>query len=277
MKIGHAAVLLASALALLANSCTTQEEKLPPKPKFAMVSGSPSAPPSCWLEDGELKGAGVDCAKIVLSAIEIEPRVNYEGSWDMVLQKAKDGRIDMVLGVFKTSAREEFLTFSIPYAAVPVSVCVRKGAVFPFNRWDDLKGRKGLIGIGESCGEDFDAFAKESLDVSYKPLKDCFQELVAGKADYLVVDYQTGMIAAWQCGASDSLRFLDVPVTTQYYHMAIAKTSRFLEDLPRINQRLKSMKVEDTPERLIAKYTIYWRNRVIQHSSEGIPASDAGL
>lgn len=269
MKIGYAAALLA-AIALLANSCGTQKEELPPKPKFAIVSGNPAAAPSCWIEDGELKGAGVECSKILLTALEIEPRIRYEGSWADVQKKAKAGRIDMLIGVFKTSAREEYLEFSIPYLAVPVAVCVKNDAAFPFSRWADLKGRKGLIGLGESCGEDFDAFAKSSLDVAYKPLNACFKDLVDGKAEYLVTDLQSGMIAAWECGASASVRFLDVPITTQYYHMAVPKNSRFLEDMPRINERLKSMKIDDTPERLMAKYTIFWRNRVIQHSPDGL-------
>lgn len=277
MKLFCSAALMAAALALLACSCSSGKEDLPPKPKFAIVSGNPSSAPSCWLEDGELKGAGVDCAKILLSSLEIEPRIRYEGAWDMVQQRAREGRVDLLIGVFKTSAREEYLEFSVPYASVPVAVCVKKGAIFPFNRWDDLKGRKGLIGLGESCGEDFDAYAKESLDITYKPMKDCFQDLADGRADYFIVDYQIGMIGAWQSGLSDSLRFLDIPVTTQNYHIAVAKTSRFLEDLPRINQKLKAMKVDDTPARLMAKYTILWRNRVIQRSSEGIPISETGL
>lgn len=266
------AALLGLALAIALPSCQSGDDQ-PPKPKFAIVSANPAAPPMAWLEDGELRGAGIDVAKIVVNAIEVEPRILYEGEWDKVLDKAKNGYIDMVVGIYRTDEREEFLVFSEPYYSESVAVCVKKGKEFQFSRWDDLKGRKGVLGYGESYGEDFDKFAEMNLNIVRRSTKECFSDLVSGKADYTVISLRSGMIASWQYGYGEDVSFLDIPVTNQSYHLALSKKSPFVGDMPKINQRIRSMRVAGTPELLAAKYLISWKNRFILLSPTDMPNS----
>ncbi len=274
MKIRTLASLplfLAAAVFFL-GACRSEPEK-PVKPAFATVGGSPNAAPSCWLEDGALRGIGPECAKIALSYARIQVEMRPSASWEEALAWARDGRLDVVVGAFKTPEREQYLVFSEPYMKIPVSICVKAGEEFPFGRWDDLKGRKGRIGLGESCGEDFDRFAAKELDVERKPLSQCFADVASGKADYLVVDYHTGLVESWRDGVAEKVRFLDVPVCEQSCHLAFSKKSLFLEDLPLVNERIRSMVGDQIPEKLATQNLILWRNRVIQRSQLGLPGA----
>ncbi len=260
-------LLRLAAVAGLAALCACAAEKV--EPKVAIISSNPSSPPMSWLEDGSLHGTGPDCAKIAISSLEIAPVVRYEGDWSQVLDKARTGEIDVVSALFKTAERETYLVFSIPYATVPVSVCVKSGGKFPFSRLEDLKGRKGLVGTGESYGEDFDRYAREELKIGQAPLKECLAAVASGKADYLVVNLNAGMISAYESGLSDALEFLETPVSTQNYHMAISKRSKHAGCIDKLNLKLTEMKIDGAPERLTAKYLILWRNRSIQHLGSG--------
>jgi polar amino acid transport system substrate-binding protein len=273
----RASLALAFCALLTLAACATDSSKRSEKPKFALVGFNPSVPPMSSLEDGQLKGASVEIAKIVISSIPTEVRVTYAGPWNDVLNQAKEGKLDFVMGVFKTADRQAYLDFSIPYYSVPVSVCVKDGAAFPFTRWDDLMGRRGLMGIGESYGQDFDSFATEHLNITRMPLKDCFTALVEGRADYLVVGQMAGMTASWQYGVDDDVEFLDIPVTTQSYHIAVSKLSPFREDLAKVNQRILALNVEGTAEHLVAKGLIMWKNKEILHTPTKLVAPTSVL
>jgi len=256
-----------AAAAGMAVICACAPEKI--EPKTALVSANPSAPPMSWIEDGDLKGTGPDCAKIAIKSLDIVPSFRTEGDWTQILEKARNGEIDFVTSLFKTKEREEYLDFSIPYLSVPVVVMVKNGGKFPFSRWSDLKGKKGMIGTGESYGEDFDKFAEKELAVARAPIKDCLKTVAAGGADYVVANLKSGLISAYEAGLVESIECLEIPVSVQDYRMAISKKSKYRYCMEGLNLKLTEMKVDGTPERLTAKYLILWRNRYIQHLSPG--------
>ncbi len=261
MRTALAASIL-SALAMALCSCSHLTPPL-------VVSGNPSAPPMNWVEDGSLMGVGPDCAKIAFSSIGEKPQIVNAGNWKEAIDKARSGEVDVLVALFKNEERMAFLDFSIPYMDVPVVVCVRRGAEFPFSRWEDLIGRKGVIGTGESYGQDFDQFAAAKLQIARASLGGCLKSIVDGSADYMVVNKYAGSIEAFRAGCYDQISFLEVPICTQSYHMAISKKSPYLKDLESLNLKLRAMRVEGTPERLAAKYLIMWRNRTIERRDTG--------
>lgn len=251
----------ASAAALLFSyACKSEPEKKPPM----VISGNISAPPANWYEEGKFQGIGFDMAKIALEGAGVDYLVAGYAPWKETVEMAEDGRIDMLVAVFKNEQRAKYFEFSEPYLNVPIVVCVRNGKEFPFSRWDDLKGKKGLIGSGESYGWDFDNFASTQLNVERYPVDVCLGKLAAGEADYLIVNMHAGSIMAFSAGVMNKVKFLDVPVTIMSYHMAISKRSAYLSALPEINRIIKEACLDNTPEKFAKKYMIMWRGRHIQ-------------
>ena len=221
-----------------------------------IASGHPFYPPVMWREGDKITGAAAEIAETVLKDLKTPCVVKYAGSWDQVQKEAMEGKVDLIVAIYKNDERMKYLDFSIPYIEDPVVIFVKKGKTFSFKVWEDLVGKKGVTGTGESYGESFDEFMNKKLSMERISNRDGFKKLLDGSADYMIAGKYPGSIQAKQEGILHELEILITPVTTQQFYMAISKKSKYTGLLPEINKKLKHYTLNGFTERVIFKHQL---------------------
>lgn len=238
-----------------------------------VVSGNPKAPPVVWEEYDKLTGIGPDLAQSILSELGINYTLQVKGDWQQVQEKCKSGEIDMIVSAYKNDDRASYMNFSLPYLPQPTVIIVQKGREFPFGRWESLIGKKGVTNLGESYGQEFDDFIKNELSVKYIAFERAIELLKRGEADYLIVDLFTALIYTRLLQGEDAITILDPPLTTQTFHMTIAKNSALAKQMPEIDKKLRTLVKDGTVETLFYKHFESWkkliakRSRFLNHNS----------
>ena len=223
-----------------------------------VISGNPEAPPVTWNKQGKLQGIGPKLATDILSQLNIQYSIQPATDWLQVLQQLEAGKIDLIVSAYKTKKREQHMAFSAPYLDSPVVTVVKKGDSFLCNCWDDMIGKKGVAGQGESFGDDFDAYIKDKLDVTYTTYQRAFEMLEEDTADYLIIDLYPAIIFSKLLGVEDKIEFMEKPITIQQFHMAISKKSPYLDQLPAINRQLKQLKAAGDIKKLALEQYNSW-------------------
>ena len=231
-----------------------------------VVSGNPKAPPIVWEQYDKLTGVGPDLAKAILTELQLDYDLRVEGDWQQVQDKCKGGEIDMIVSAYKNDARAEYMEYSIPYLPQPTVIVVEKGKEFPFGRWESLIGKRGVSNIGESYGQKFDTFIKDKLNVQFIAFERAVELLNRGEADYLIVDLYTALIYSRLLRGEDSITILEPPVTTQAFHMTIAKNSPMVVQMPAINKKLYRLVKDGTVEKLFYKHFEDWKTLLAKRS-----------
>src|SRR6202047_4469075 len=91
----------------------------------------------------------------------------YTGSWAEAQTAARDGKVDIIFGIYFNDERATYLEYVRPAFLIdPVVVMVAKSKAFPFRGRQDLIGKKGVTNAGESYGSEFDSFIAQKLTVS---------------------------------------------------------------------------------------------------------------
>lgn len=121
-----------------------------------VASGHTDWAPIMYQEGNKIIGAGPEIITKIFDELGIKVNSKYVGSWDVVQEKAKDGSIDVIVAAYKTTEREAYMDYSIPYTIDPVVLVVKKGNDFAYEDWEDLVGKKGIVMTGDSYGQAFD-------------------------------------------------------------------------------------------------------------------------
>src|SRR5690606_18734986 len=129
-----------------------------------VATGNPEYPPYLWRDPQnpqQLIGANADLLKRIAKELGVQVDVIYTGPWSRAQEEVRNGRVDLIAGAFLTLKRLEVMDYVHPaFYHTPSMVWVRRGHAFPYNGWDDLRGRKGGTLVNNSFGQQFDAFAK---------------------------------------------------------------------------------------------------------------------
>ncbi|MDQ5988665.1 MAG: hypothetical protein CSYNP_04426 [Syntrophus sp. SKADARSKE-3] len=194
-----------------------------------VVTGHPTYSPVSWAENGQIVGAAPDMVAAIASELGVKKVTSKDfGSWAEAQRAARTGRADVIFGIYKNDARARYLNYiEPPFMRDPVVIAVRAGGTFPFEKWDDLKGRKGVTNEGESYGNEFDAFMKKYLIVArVKGLDKAFKALLDGKVDYLIVGLYPGRNEARKLGAAAKVAFLPKELNSFDMYVAFSKRSK---------------------------------------------------
>lgn len=227
-----------------------------------IVSGNPKAPPVVWEQYQKLTGVGPDLAKSILTDLGLNHTIQVSGDWQQVQDKCKNGEVDMIVSAYKNDKRASYMEYSHSYLPQPTVIVVEKGKEFPLGRWESLIGKKGVSNVGESYGQEFDTFIQEKLTVQFVAFERAVELLNRGEADYLIVDLYTALIYSRLLQGEDAITLLDPPVTTQKFHMTIAKGSPLAQHLPAINDRILAARKDGTVEKLFYKHFESWKELI---------------
>ncbi|WP_147301916.1 substrate-binding periplasmic protein [Thalassotalea euphylliae] len=225
------------------------------------VSAHENYPPFHWYHDGEFYGVTIDITKQLLERYQVDYQVSSPVPWKRLLEMAKHGRTDLLLGLKDTPARREFLNFtSAPVLNNPVAVFVKKGEEFSFIDWRSLIGKVGNINLGDSHGEAFDNFANQYLNIQQvKGLAQNFQMVLRGRADYFVTGYYPGISYLSNSGLKDEIVALTPFAVDGYIHFGFVKDSGCDKLLARFNQDLASLIKTETIAQLFEKNLMLWQ------------------
>jgi polar amino acid transport system substrate-binding protein len=220
-------------LAVLALAFPVAALAVPDCPEL-VVTGHHYYPPVAWSSGGKIVGAAPELVTRIATALGF-PKVTTRdfGSWEKAQAAARSGEADVIVGIYRNTERMEYLEYAEPpFMVDPVSVVVRAGPSFPYAQWIDLKGWKGVTGIGESYGNQFDGFMARELTVARVPSIDkAFAAVLDGTADYAIVAFYPGGDVARKGGLLGKIAFLQKSVVNADMFVAFSRKSKCLAAL----------------------------------------------
>jgi polar amino acid transport system substrate-binding protein len=182
------------------------------------------------------------------------------GTWEEAQAAARDGKADMIFGIYYNDVRATYLDYVQPaFTFDDVAVFVVKGKEFPFTDKNDLIGKKGITNQGESYGNDFDAFMKDKLDVARADgIDDAFKDLLAGKADYLIAGYYPGLAESAKDGLKDKVVALNQALLSQEMFVAFSKKSPCRSLAGKFGQGITELTTDDSYDKILVEAQKAW-------------------
>jgi polar amino acid transport system substrate-binding protein len=212
-------------------------------------------------KDGDnIVGAAPSLVEAIGKAINVPVESKYMGTWEAAQTAARDGKADMIFGIYFNDERATYLDYVQPaFTYDDVAIFVVKGKEFPFTGQNDLIGKKGVTNQGESYGTEFDAFMKDKLDVARADgIDDAFKDLLDGKADYLIAGYHPGIAEAARAGLRDKVVPLDQALLSQEMFVAFSKKSPCKSLSDKFGQEITVMTTDGSYDKMVTDATKAW-------------------
>jgi polar amino acid transport system substrate-binding protein len=221
-----------------------------------IVSGHPEWAPIMWQENDKIVGVGPELVAMIFNDLEIKAESKYAGPWDVVQQKAKTGEIDILAAAYKTTERESDMDYSLPYTIDPIAIFVKKGNSFPYEKWEDLKNKKGVAMTGDSYGQELDNYIKDNFIIErVATSKDAFSMLQNKKADYFLYALYSGEKEIKNQSLGSAIEILPKYAASENFYITVSKESPFNKYLSQINAGIEKYKADGTINSLIQKYS----------------------
>jgi len=142
--------------------------QIPFAEEIAIVSGHPDYAPFMWQDGDKIAGAAIEVVEMIFQDLGINVESKYVGPWKRVQKNLEYGNIDLLCAAYITDKRRKYAQFSLePLWIEPTMVFVWHSKVFPFESWDDLKGKTFGELIGASQGQKFDNWRKQNTSIEY--------------------------------------------------------------------------------------------------------------
>jgi len=224
------------------------------------ATGHPQYPVIAYKDGDNIVGAAPSLVEAIGKAINVPVESKYMGTWEDAQAAARDGKVDMIFGIYYNDERATYLDYVQPaFTYDDVAVFVVKGKEFPFKDKSDLIGKKGVTNQGESYGTEFDAFMKDKLDVARAAGIDAaFSDLIAGKADYLIAGYYPGLAEAAKDGIKGKVVPLDQALLSQEMFVAFSKKSSCRSLADKFGQQITVMTTDGSYDKMVTDATAAW-------------------
>jgi polar amino acid transport system substrate-binding protein len=207
---------LTASSAFAADSCTK-----------IVSTGHPAYPAIAFKDGDSIVGAAPALVEAIAKNLKVPLESKYMGTWSDAQSAARDGKADMIVGVYFNDERAEYLDYVQPaFVFDPVVAFVAKDKKFAFTGQDELIGKKGATNKGESYGTKFDAFIKDKLTVARTDGIDAaLEDLAAGKVDYVIAGYYPGDAEVAKLGLDDKIEALEPALLSAEMFVAFSKKS----------------------------------------------------
>jgi len=224
------------------------------------ATGHPAYPVIAFKKGGDIAGAAPDLVSAIAKKLDVPLESKAMGSWEEAQAAARDGKADLIFGIYYNDERAKYLDYVQPaFMYDDVAVFVAKGREFPFKSKEDLVDKKGVTNKGESYGNEFDAFMKDKLDVArVNGIDAAFEELLAGKADYLIAGYYPGLAEAAKAGLKDKVVPLDQALLTAEMFVAFSKESPCRSLAPKFGQGITELTTDGSFDKMLNEATAEW-------------------
>lgn len=224
------------------------------------ATGHPQYPVIAFKEGDGLVGAAPALVETIAKKLNVPLESKFMGNWADAQAAARDGKADMIFGIYYNDERAKYLDYVQPaFMFDDTAIFVAKGKAFPFKGQDDLIGKKGVTNQGESYGNEFDAFMKEKLDVARSDgIDDAFADLLSGKADYVIAGYYPGLAEAAKAGVKDEVEVLDQALLTSEMFVAFSKKSPCTALADKFGQAITEMTTDGSFDAMLNDATKEW-------------------
>jgi polar amino acid transport system substrate-binding protein len=204
----------------------------------------------------KIEGVAPDVLRLIFEPLGIKVEAIVQGNWKRCQVAVEDGSSDVLMAADKNEARMAYALFTQgPLAPEALSVFVRKGREFKFDRLEDLIGKRGGAPTGYSGGARLDAFFKEHQLIEYAPdAARNYMKLAAGRIDFVPTSLYSGLVILHKMGYGGKLVPLKNPLEYGYTYLPISRKSRFADKVPLIEASLKKLHADGTIDRLIKKH-----------------------
>jgi polar amino acid transport system substrate-binding protein len=244
-----AALALAGTAAFAEDTCTK-----------ITATGHPQYPAIAYRDGDNIAGAAPMLVEAIAQNLKVPLESKYMGTWEEAQAAARDGKADMIFGIYYNDERAKYLDYVQPaFMYDEVVVFVAKGRGFVYKDENDLIGKKGVTNQGESFGNDVDAFIKDKLTVARADGIDAaFKELLAGNADYLIAGYYSGLAEAAKEGVKDKVQALSPAILEAEMFVAFSKKSPCRSLAPGFSQGITEMTTNGTFDTMLQGATSAW-------------------
>ncbi|MGH6803869.1 MAG: transporter substrate-binding domain-containing protein [Methyloceanibacter sp.] len=224
------------------------------------ATGHPQYPAIAFQQGDALVGAAPILVETIAKKLNVPLQSKFMGNWADAQAAARDGKADMIFGIYYNDERAKYLDYVKPaFMYDDVAIFVAKGKAFPFKGQDDLIGKKGVTNQGESYGTEFDAFIKDKLDVARaEGIDDAFKDLLSGKADYLIAGYYPGLAEAAKAGVKDEVEVLDQALLTAEMFVAFSKKSPCTALAEKFGQAITEMTTDGSFDTILTNAIQAW-------------------
>jgi polar amino acid transport system substrate-binding protein len=224
------------------------------------ATGHPQYPVIAYKDGDKIVGAAATLVETIAKKLNVPLESKYMGTWEEAQAAARDGKADMIFGIYHNDERATYLDYVQPaFMYDDVAIFVVKGKEFPFTGQNDLIGKKGVTNLGESYGNEFDAFIKDKLDVARADgIDDAFKDLLAGKADYLIAGYYPGLAEAAKAGLKDKVVALNQALLSAEMYVAFSKKSPCRSLAEKLGQAITVMTTDDSFDKILAEAEKAW-------------------
>lgn len=220
-----------------------------------IISGHPQYPPLMWNDGGRLRGVGFKLAQTVFDELKIPYEIKLVGPWNRVQMLASQGKVDVIVALYKNDLREKYLDFSIPYFPDPTAILVKKGCSFPYRDWNSLIGKKGVTLYGESYGDEFDRFIQNDLSVDLVyDASTMLHRLKHRQQDYALFGYFASLPLPDLQKESGEIEILAPNILQQDIYMGISKKSKFQNLLPKVNKIIERLLSEGKIKQWVSEF-----------------------
>ena len=108
--------------------------------------------PAIAYKDGDkIVGAAPTLVETIAKQLNVPLESKYMGTWEEAQAAARDGKADMIFGIYYNDERATYLDYVQPaFTFDDVAIFVVKGKEFPFTDKNDLIGKKGVTNRGRA-------------------------------------------------------------------------------------------------------------------------------
>jgi polar amino acid transport system substrate-binding protein len=224
------------------------------------LTGHPQYPVIAFKDGDTIAGVAPMLVEAIGKDLKIPVESKFTGTWADAQAATRDGKVDMIVGVYFNDERATYLDYVKPaFMFDEVVIFVPKGKTFPFSGQDDLIGKKGVTNQGESYGTDFDAFIKDKLTVARADgIDDAFKDLLAGKADYLIAGYYAGFAEASKAGIKDQIEAVSPALLEAEMFIAFSKKSPCRSLASQFGDGITAMTTDGRFDKMLEAATTAW-------------------
>jgi polar amino acid transport system substrate-binding protein len=224
------------------------------------LTGHPQYPVIAWKDDDRIVGAAPSLVEAIGKKLNVPVESKATGSWADAQDAVREGKVDMIVGVYYNDERAQFLDYVQPaFVFDPVVAFVAKDKDFAYSGQDDLIGKKGATNKGESYGNEYDAFIKDKLTVERTDgIDDAFKDLMDGKVDYVLAGYYPGLAEATRLGIEDKVKALEPSLLSPEMFVAFSKKSPCVSLMPQFSEALTVLTTDGSFHEMLQDAVAAW-------------------
>ncbi|MBO5755305.1 MAG: transporter substrate-binding domain-containing protein [Clostridia bacterium] len=254
------AILMLGMMTLGFTSCSKKSDWAAIEDKGYFVCGiTVYAPMNYFDDDGNLTGFDTEFAQAVAQKLGVEAKFQVI-SWPNKYMELNSGAIDLIWNGFTYGlesdgvSRTEYVDFTYSYLENRQCLVTKADRVAELNSADALKGLKGVAEGGSSGqGVAIDLAGTEDKITTFTSQASALMELVAGNADFAVIDYQMAKAMVGQGDYATLAINNAVEPEAEVYAIGCRKGSDLTA---KINEAIKALSEDGTLAALAEKYNL---------------------